>query len=285
MNKSLIDRLEEFRLDIVDLKTSGDSTQNEIWGHQFRPFLLTTTISESDLKDFDHLLQEMRYTSQPKPYNAMNLFLKLVSRKNLEYKKSDIESLLQFNPARIVPAKKVQYSRRRPSVVLNTDVTESLADIVKSVTPEKLKSASNKIFIVHGNDGESKLELSVLLKDMGLEPIILHQQANKGKTVIEKFEEYAGEVNFAFVLFTPDDVGGKDEQHLQSRARQNVILEFGYFLGKLGRKRVCCLYKKNIERPSDMEGLVYIPFDRNPRDSYLEIKKELTAAGYSLKPL
>ncbi|MGB8035837.1 MAG: nucleotide-binding protein, partial [Nitrososphaeraceae archaeon] len=100
-----------------------------------------------------------------------------------------------------------------------------------------------KVFIVHGHDDGSKNELASFLYRLGLTPIILHEQANEGRTVVEKFESYASDVGYAFILLTPDDVGGKDKAELKPRARQNVILELGYFMGKLGRDRVCGLYK------------------------------------------
>lgn len=284
MEKSVKEYLDEFSNDIDELKKDSSFTQNEIWVNQVNQFFQKLDISESDIRDFNKIFNEMKYSSSSKPYDTMKMFFKLLTRKGLSFKKKESSYLFDelFQPT-VVPTKKIQAGS--PITVLDKSLPESIASIVKSETSNKIKPRSNKIFIAHGNDAESKLELASLLKDMELEPIILHQQANKGKTIIEKFEEHAGEVNFAFVLFSPDDVGGTDKQNLQPRARQNVILEFGYFLGKLGRNRVCCLYKKGVELPSDMDGLVYIPFDTNPRDSYLTIKKELQAAGYSPKSL
>ena len=95
-----------------------------------------------------------------------------------------------------------------------------------------------------------------------MEPVILHEKPNQGRTVIEKFEDYA-DVGFAIALLTPDDVGNeknkKDE--LNPRARQNVIFEFGFFLGQLGRKRVCGIKKNDVEIPSDYKGVLYINLD------------------------
>ncbi len=90
----------------------------------------------------------------------------------------------------------------------------------------------------------------------------MHEQPNTGKTIIEKFEHYSN-VSFAIVLLTPDDIGAaKDDQsNKKQRARQNVILELGYFLGKLGRDRVCALYKSDVEIPSDYKGVLFIPMD------------------------
>ena len=98
---------------------------------------------------------------------------------------------------------------------------------------------------------------------MGIEATILHEQANKGQTIPEKFEEHADDAGFAIILLTPDDVGApKDETNsLKPRARQNVVLELGYFWGRLGRKRLCVLYKEGVELPSDIRGIAYVPMD------------------------
>lgn len=99
------------------------------------------------------------------------------------------------------------------------------------------------------------------LEQLGLKPIILHEQPDKGRTIIEKFEAHAN-VGFAVVLLTPDDDGGlAGSGSLAPRARQNVILELGYFIGKLGRSRVCALKAPVVEEPSDMTGVLYVPLD------------------------
>lgn len=122
---------------------------------------------------------------------------------------------------------------------------------------------AKKVFIVHGHEGEAKEMLARFLARLGLEPIILHEQPNGGATLIEKFEVFSRDVAFAVVLLTPDDVGGKKRTppQLVPRARQNVILELGYFMGKLGRGRVCALYRKDVELPSDYQGVVYVEID------------------------
>jgi predicted nucleotide-binding protein len=122
---------------------------------------------------------------------------------------------------------------------------------------------SKKVFIVHGRNNELKETVSRFLDKLGLEPIILHEQPNAGKTIIEKFLDYA-DVSFAVILMTPDDRGGlKDElfENQKLRARQNVILELGFFLGRIGRERTCIIYDQTVERPSDYDGVLYIPFD------------------------
>ncbi len=143
---------------------------------------------------------------------------------------------------------------------------------------------SRKVFIVHGHNEQAKTELALILTRLGFEPIILHEQPSQGMTIIEKLEKHA-DVGFAFILLTPDDIGGKKNQknNFLPRARQNVVFEFGLFVGKLTRNRVCCLYTGNVERPTDLEGLVYLPFKDSVNEIQLDIIKELRAAGYDVK--
>ncbi len=147
-----------------------------------------------------------------------------------------------------------------------------------SDTPQS--TFGNDVFIVHGHDQAAKHAIAEFVRRLGLNPIILDEQANKGQTIIEKFEENADEVGFAIVLLTPDDVGApKDKQdEFKSRARQNVVLELGYFMGKLGRERVCPLLKDEVEKPSDIDGLVYVPMD-NFNGWQLKLAKEMKQAG------
>ena len=115
--------------------------------------------------------------------------------------------------------------------------------------------SNNKVFIVHGHDGELKEALARLLEAQNITPIILSEQANKGKTRIEKFEAYS-DVGAAITLFTTDDLGkAKGNNELKPRARQNVIFEAGYFMGKLGRDKVVVVAE--VEIPSDLQGVVY----------------------------
>lgn len=158
---------------------------------------------------------------------------------------------------------------------INSPPSEGQVKTVKEVEYDP-----TKIFIVHGHDDTSKLELARILENFGLEPIILHEQASEGKTVIEKFEKHASNVGYAFILLTPDDMCSSSKNELKGRARQNVILELGYFMGKLGRGRVCCLYKGEVELPSDILGIIYIKFQNTVKECYEEIIKELKNAGY-----
>jgi predicted nucleotide-binding protein len=118
------------------------------------------------------------------------------------------------------------------------------------------------IFLVHGHNNEAKETVARFLERLGLRISILHEQPDKGRTIIEKFEDHAS-VGYAVVLLTEDDVGASraTATELRGRARQNVVLELGYFLGKLGRSHVCALREDGVELPSDLAGVLYIPFD------------------------
>lgn len=141
------------------------------------------------------------------------------------------------------------------------------------------RSTSRQVFIVHGHDDGVKEAVARFLAKMELEPIVLHEQPNRGQTVIEKFEEHS-DVGFAVVLLTPDDVGypvGQVEM-AQPRARQNVVLELGFFLAALGREHVCVLYKGGVEVPSDYSGVLYEELDHKGAWR-LRLAAEIKAAG------
>lgn len=139
-----------------------------------------------------------------------------------------------------------------------------------------------KVFVVHGHDEALKQTVARVLEQLDLEPIILHDQPNKGRTIIEKFEDYSG-VSFAVVLLTPDDMAytrDTDSASALPRARQNVILELGFFLGRLGRASVAALYKGNgrLELPTDYSGVVFIPAD-DAGNWRFDLVRELRASG------
>jgi CheY-like chemotaxis protein len=137
-------------------------------------------------------------------------------------------------------------------------------------------------FIVHGHADNLKLELKNYIQNtLHLsEPVILHEQPNLGRTIIQKFEDYAAASALVFVILTPDDVGAMTDtpNDTRRRARQNVIFEMGYFLGLLGREsgRVLLLFKGPLELPSDLSGLVYIDISNGIAAAGEEIRKEIS---------
>lgn len=156
----------------------------------------------------------------------------------------------------------------------------------QSFLPAKAQ-INNKVFVVYGHDDQARARLDAMLRRWGLEPLILDQLPSEGQTIIEKLEKYTGEAKFGVVLATPDDEGFRrnhpDEKAL--RARQNVVLELGMLLSTLGRSNVAILLhqQENMERPSDIQGLIYIPFKDNlEKDAGLLLAKEMVAAGYQI---
>lgn len=140
-------------------------------------------------------------------------------------------------------------------------------------------SVNNKVFIVHGHDGELKEKVARRLEQQGIEAIILSEQANRGKTIIEKIEAYS-DVHMAIALFTQDDIGVDKEEkgNEKYRARQNVVFEAGYFMGYLGRENVIMIAEENLEIPGDLSGMVY-----TTKDNWeFEMLKELNAAGMKI---
>jgi len=151
--------------------------------------------------------------------------------------------------------------------------------VVKMINSEPAK-VSRKVFIVHGHDEGAREAVARFLERVGLEPIILHEQPSRGRTVIEKFEAHC-DVGFAVVLLTADDEGCEKGGTPRPRARQNVVLELGYFIGRLGRNRVCALKRGDLEIPSDFTGVVYVPFDDS--DGWKQaLGRELQEAGFQI---
>jgi predicted nucleotide-binding protein len=197
-----------------------------------------------------------------------------------------------------------------------TDVTDEFLGKVGEEETTKIvtqtKPVSRNVFIVHGRDHAPMQELKRMLLEFGLSPVVLHEQPGGSRTIVEKLEKHS-DVGYAFVILTPDDpylsakvkAGAPSKSHSAAgvippfneeinrahpeedgswklRARQNVILEFGFFIGRLGRDRVCCLYKENVQLPSDMEGIAYIAFQESIKEVRSKIIKELKEVGYKI---
>jgi hypothetical protein len=161
------------------------------------------------------------------------------------------------------------------------DYKQYIYSFTENEVAKVMPITNNKVFIVHGHDEAVLYKVARVIEQLSLDPIILHEQADRGRTIIEKFEVNS-EVGFAIVLLTPDDSGkAKNEDEYSLRARQNVILELGYFMGKIGRDRVCALKLDNVEIPSDIFGVIWTDLDPSGIWKY-KLGKELIAAGYNI---
>lgn len=157
---------------------------------------------------------------------------------------------------------------------------ESEKAVNEPISRDTIVSENNNIFIVHGRDNEAKLEMARFLERAGLKPIVLHEQVSRSNTIIEKIEAYSN-VGYAVVLYTPCDVGAVNNSDcdLSPRARQNVVFEHGYFIGKLGRSRVMAFVKGDLEKPNDISGVVYTDLDAAGAWK-MTLLRELKDAGY-----
>lgn len=156
----------------------------------------------------------------------------------------------------------------------------------------KVEASADKVFIVHGHGELIKVTVARTLEQLGLKPIILHEQEDYGNTIIEKFESNATDIGFAIVLLTADDMGisRKDieksntenrEPKASKRARQNVVFEMGYFMGKLDRAHVFLLLEDGVEKPGDLDGIVYTLIDSEGMWK-IKLAKRLKAVGYKV---
>ncbi|SDH83425.1 TIR domain-containing protein [Mucilaginibacter gossypii] len=162
------------------------------------------------------------------------------------------------------------------------DKSELIKSEINTTSSQQINALSKThVFIVHGRDEIAKLQAARLIEKLGFTPIILHEQSSAGKTIIEKIESYSN-VGFGIVLYTACDMGAVqgEEANLKSRARQNVVFEHGFLIGKIGRKNVCALVKGDIETPNDISGVVYI--DMNNARWEVDVAKELKESGYNV---
>ncbi|MGA3251871.1 MAG: nucleotide-binding protein, partial [Paraburkholderia sp.] len=162
---------------------------------------------------------------------------------------------------------------------------EDLADVQHEAEPatahaEQPAVLSRRVFVVHGHDEGARETVARFLEKIGFEPIILHEQASRNRTVIEKIEAFH-DVGFAVVLLTPDDEGCVKGGQPEPRARQNVLLELGYFMGRLGRDKVCALKRGEVDIPSDFAGVVWVAIDAG-NGWKQALGQELEAAGHEV---
>jgi predicted nucleotide-binding protein len=221
-------------------------------------------------------------------------FLKQAFNKEYnEYKKSyDDAGMFSFGviSRNSTPSQELQkFKSRIETKVSNLKKLRAKTDLLKTsvvdiTLPEAEISHLDKtqVFIVHGHDESAKTKTARFIEKLGLKPIILHEQASGSKTVIEKIEAYSN-VGFGIVLYTPCDIGAKNEENpiMKNRARQNVVFEHGFLIGKIGRENVCALVKGDIETPNDISGVVYVKMD-DEEAWHMKIARELRNSGYEI---
>jgi predicted nucleotide-binding protein len=213
-----------------------------------------------------------------------HIMARQVSDRTLKlWRKRAVDWLKQNSPktylARELLTVPLHSSQRSLKILLKAQSTVPFVN--KRVSPAPPHPANTKkVFIVHGHDDVLKNALARFLQRIGLTPVILHEQPNRGRTIIEKFIDHS-DVGFAVVLLTPDDKGGiatANSKELEFRARQNVVMELGFFLGILGRERVAAIYDERVEMPSDYKGVLFLPYDKAGMWQHSLIK-EIKAAG------
>ena len=166
----------------------------------------------------------------------------------------------------------------------NTDEVKNIIEHTAQTVREEEKN--RKVFVVYGHDLNARTQLEAMLRRWDIEPLIIDQLVSSGQTIIEKLEENTDKVQFGIVLATPDDIGypkGKEECK-KYRVRQNVILELGMLLSKVGRSKVAILLSQaeEMEKPSDIDGFIYIPFTNNVEEAKVSLAKELQRNGYEI---
>jgi predicted nucleotide-binding protein len=182
-----------------------------------------------------------------------------------------------------------EYDRKACNILLKK-MDEDLKDLVKIKMLKEISRAGHpplseqksvtkkKVFIVHGRDKTPALELARFVERRYLiEAILLEEQPHRGRTLIEKLEDYS-DVDYAFITLTPDDVGALKGEPLKERGRQNVIFEWGQFIGKISRKNICLLVKGDVEIPSDLRGISEYRFNHDIRECFIDVDNELREA-------
>lgn len=177
--------------------------------------------------------------------------------------------------------------------VIQGKVEPSESKTLKIALDEYMKELDDsKIFIVYGHDKSSRDNLELMLRKWGLKPVILEEVVTVGsQTIIEKLEEQIHGCSYGIVIATPDDIGGSASKpdELYYRVRQNVVLELGMLMTSIsmGRNRIMILMKndnldRKFEKPSDIDGLIYIAFEKSVTEREHQIYKQLKAAGFEI---
>lgn len=238
---------------------------------------LECLISETDVL-IDHAVTPSTPGFQAWFSEGERFLIKRFGQDSFEYKKF---KETKFMPGAYVTDAEVIRKCKEGLTATKLIFKSYLSEMNEENASEIIKAQPNnygKIFIVHGHNEELKQTVARLVEKQDIEAIILSEKANKGKTIIEKLEEHS-DVGCAICLFTADDVGkANKETDYKTRARQNVVLEAGYFMGKLGRKHVIFIAVQDLEMPSDLQGVVYA----NANNWQFDLLKELKEMGYNI---
>jgi len=280
-------------------KTQNEPPQSKVLGvEELRDAILKLNRRINDLQTFDLEQINERFDAKVEALETKlnDTLADIFGRNSPEFYQHsgslDTLPLIMGGPDHPIPIIRQSYAKGIQDTLIKLNslketLEEKLEDLskltAKSTSPISRPAPRNrKVFIVHGHDDLLKESVARYLSKLDLEPIILHEQPNQGRTIIEKLEANV-DVDFAVVLLTPDDIGysKNEEDQKKNRARQNVVLELGLFIGILGRSRVCALYKGDIELPSDFQGVLYIHADEGGAWK-LVLAKEIKQAGIQI---
>ncbi|HQD34288.1 MAG TPA: nucleotide-binding protein, partial [Bacteroidales bacterium] len=266
--------LEKYKNDLDKLIEEGELLKNAL--------IIEEKTKNKDNIEINYSFKENYQTWYSESLNLIKIILpdRLNDFKKL-YEKNGIEQYLLAHEHLILFSIEPSFNQQ---LSILKSAQSSLIDINSKSLNNHIFNGKD-IFIVHGHNEEMKQSVARCIEKLKLNPIILHEQSSKGKTIIEKFFDYSN-VIYAIILLSADDIAyPKDENsnNFKYRARQNVIFELGYFMGKLGRERVLSLYEEidNFEIPSDYNGVLFIPYDKKGNWK-LELVKELKAVGISI---
>ena len=230
------------------------------------------------LKYYDDIIDNEYMKWNEKSYRFLNQIFNENSEQTYKYAGIIFECYNSYSDC--IPSKTFNDAKKAMNSLLEIFIEEieELDEKTQIYKDKSMEIDKSKVFIVHGHDEGLKYEVAHFIGKLNLEAIILEEQANNGMSIFEKIERYSN-VGFAIILYTACDIGGKDKESLQSRARQNVIFEHGYLCGKIGRENISFLKKGDIEIANDLSGLVYIEKSDNWK---MELVKNMKASGYDI---
>ena len=219
-----------------------------------------------------------------------NEIREILTARGLSFEEKEIESAIQFKYKDGVTVNafhtgSVTVTGKKSARAHRDELRKALVDGASAgpSAPARTKG-TRSVFVVYGHDTTAKTQLDAMLRRWGLAPLIMDELTSEGQTIIEKLERYtSSDIAFGVVLATPDDIGyqvGREDEQ-RCRARQNVILELGLLLAKLGRSKIAILIKsqENMERPSDIQGLIYLPFNDTVEETKVQLAKEMQKQG------